>query len=446
MSSLSNQGLSWKQYLPFNRSPRPIPDPSKNERRLLERCSNKNLEQVSSGELGAYLLHLRSLTKKLWLGKWDSLIDQEYILHEQPFEKIVQLCYEVADVLREHGAISINKIVQKMQGKKIIRVDTDQSYDSYGLIFSILGWLSLLYIPAIQDQSGEMRIITQSTQLTIKDKIPTELVSRPLDELLRKFGELLPIRDIGRNEPVSQINAQAATPTRLEVSHMNVATLKDMANMQIIWVDSLSEHLEFDPAQPSLSLFKCPSFCRIQKQSDESTLAIMLRDFYEDYEKPSEDFTVAKLLNEVILSYVLLFRSDRRSRKVYERSERARAALYREGSHFYTDPFLDELCGNRSSSWFAFGGPIRESYDSSVDFPVFKARLERIQQHVKDIQPNRFMSLWRDQRDLRLWYTIWAVIILSIIGIVIAAISMFLAAIQVNLAKMAYELQLKGQS
>ncbi|UKZ78929.1 hypothetical protein TrVFT333_006676 [Trichoderma virens FT-333] len=219
-----------------------------------------------------------------------------------------------------------------------------------------------------------------------------------------------------------------------------------MANMQIIWVDSLSEHLEFDPAQPSLSLFKCPSFCRIQKQSDESTLAIMLRDFYEDYEKPSEDFTVAKLLNEVILSYVLLFRSDRRSRKVYERSERARAALYREGSHFYTDPFLDELCGNRSSSWFAFGGPIRESYDSSVDFPVFKARLERIQQHVKDIQPNRFMSLWRDQRDLRLWYTIWAVIILSIIGIVIAAISMFLAAIQVNFAKMAYELQLKGQS
>lgn len=147
-----------------------------------------------------------------------------------------------------------------------------------------------------------------------------------------------------------------------------------------------------------------------------------------------------------ILSYALLFRSDRRPRRVYQRSEHAGAALYREVNHFYTDPFLDELCGNEVSSWFAFGGPKRESYDSSADFPVFRVCLERIHQHVNDMQPNHFMSLWRDQRDLRLWYTIWAVIILSIVGIVIATISMFLAAIQINLARIAYELQLKQQS
>lgn len=144
-----------------------------------------------------------------------------------------------------------------------------------------------------------------------------------------------------------------------------------------------------------------------------------------------------------MLSYILLFRSDRKSRKVYQHSERARAALHKTGKRFYVDPCLDELCGNKLTSSFTFGGPVRDSYDANIDFPVFKSRLERIQQHVKDIQPNRFMSLWRDQRDLRLWYTIWAVIILSIIGIVIAAISMFLAAVQVNLARLAYELQLK---
>lgn len=48
-----------------------------------------------------------------------------------------------------------------MQDKKTIRVDDDLSYDLYGLIISILGWLSLLYIAAIQDQPEELRIVSQ---------------------------------------------------------------------------------------------------------------------------------------------------------------------------------------------------------------------------------------------------------------------------------------------
>ena len=142
-----------------------------------------------------------------------------------------------------------------------------------------------------------------------------------------------------------------------------------------------------------------------------------------------------------MLSYTLLFKADRRSRQIYQRSERARASVGKEGEPPYIDPCLDELCGYSIPT--SLTTPVRESYDANLDFPVFKARLERIQQHIRDIQPNRFMSLWRDRRDLRLWYTIWAVIILSVIGLIIAAVSMFLSAIQVNYAKMAWELQLK---
>jgi hypothetical protein len=171
----------------------------------------------------------------------------------------------------------------------------------------------------------------------------------------------------------------------------------------------------------------------------------MLRDFYEEDEKPSDDYTLSKLLGEVMLSYALLFKADRRSRQIYQRCERARASLGKlEGGQPYVDPCLDELCGYSIPSSLAT--PVRESYDANADFPVFKARLERIQQYVRDIQPNRFMSLWRDRRDLRLWYTIWAVIILSVIGLVIAAVSMFLSAVQVNYARLAYELQLQESS
>ncbi|KAH6839442.1 hypothetical protein B0I37DRAFT_386455 [Chaetomium sp. MPI-CAGE-AT-0009] len=359
------------------------------------------------------------------MDEWDTLFDAEFKLCDTPYEKTIQLCYEMTHVLREHGAISINRLLQKLQQRGTIRADLDLSYCSaaHTLVFSLLGWLSLLYVPAIQDQSDELRINLQATQLAIRDTVSTEMVGRPVDELLRSFGELLPLRNIGRVNAGLQIETQ---PRRamLEVSHLNVSTMKDMANMQIIWVDSLSEHLAFDPITPSVSIFKCPSFCQLQKHSDRSILAIILRDFYEEDEKPSDDYTLAKLLGEVMLSYTLLFKADRRSRRVYQRHERARASIG-NGDQPYVDPCLDELCGYGISSSIA--APVRESYDADIDFPVFKARLERIQQYIRDIQPNRFMSLWRDRRDLRLWYTIWAVIVLSIIGLIIALVSMFLA-------------------
>ena len=173
----------------------------------------------------------------------------------------------------------------------------------------------------------------------------------------------------------------------------------------------------------------------------------MLRLLYEEEEKPSEDFSVANMLGEVMLSYTLLFRVDRRSRKVYQSSERARASLIRSADRPQVDPYLDELCGNNiSASFFRFGSSVRDSYDSGSDFPIFKNRLKKIQDYVEGIQPNRFMSVWRDRRDLRLWYTIWVVIILGVIGLVVSITSMFLAAAQVELARKAFEVQLQQNS
>ncbi|KAI4279934.1 MAG: hypothetical protein L6R38_004854 [Xanthoria sp. 2 TBL-2021] len=170
----------------------------------------------------------------------------------------------------------------------------------------------------------------------------------------------------------------------------------------------------------------------------------MLSQFYEDEEKPSENFDIASMLGEVMLSYALLFRVDRRSRKVYQSCERARASLEKSTNQIQVDPCLDELCGNNiSASFFTFGSSVRDSYDSGSDFPIFKNRLKKIQDYMEGIQPNRFKSLWRDRRDLRLWYTIWVVIILGVLGLVVSLVSMFLAAAQVNLARLAYESQLQ---
>lgn len=170
----------------------------------------------------------------------------------------------------------------------------------------------------------------------------------------------------------------------------------------------------------------------------------MLRQFYEEDDRPSEDFSVSNLLSEVMLSYTLLFRDDNRSRREYKSTERERAALATNDNRLYVDPCLDELCSNSiPTSFSTFRSPVRDSYDASADFPILRDRLKRIQDFMKGIQPNRFMSVWRDRRDLRLWYTIWVVIILSVISLVVSVVSMALAAAQVNIAWKAYKLQLQ---
>lgn len=144
-------------------------------------------------------------------------------------------------------------------------------------------------------------------------------------------------------------------------------------------------------------------------------------------------------MKEIILSYGLLFADDRRSRILYKKEERARAAIsFANG----TDHLLDQFCGlNLSTSIFSFGQPVRETYNADTDFPIFAGRLLAIQGYMSGIEPSRIQSLWRDRRDLRLWYTIWAVIIMGGIGIIQSTVQIILSAAQVGLATESNQLQ-----
>ena len=148
------------------------------------------------------------------------------------------------------------------------------------------------------------------------------------------------------------------------------------------------------------------------------------------------------MLREILLSYSLLFRDDRRARNLYRKIERKRASLEDSTSEEVVDPWLDKLCGvYLSTSIFSLGGPVREVYDAEADFPIFKRRITKIQDYMESIQPNRFMSLWRDRRDLRIWYTIWTVIVLGLISIIQTSIGIALAAAQLQVAIKATQMQ-----
>ena len=142
-----------------------------------------------------------------------------------------------------------------------------------------------------------------------------------------------------------------------------------------------------------------------------------------------------------MLSLRLLFRDDRRARRIFQRQERARAI-----TSGIIDPWLDNLCGaTHSTSILSWGSPVRETYSAKSDFPIFASRLHKVQEYVTGIQPNRIVSLWRDRRDLQRWYTIWAVLIIGGISVLLAIAQIWLSAAQVGIASEALKLQ-KDQS
>lgn len=243
----------------------PVTDAS--ETRFLGLCSGREIDIVDL-ESEAYLLHIKSLADGRWNIEWDDLFNAGYVLQSSSSGKLVQVCSEVAELLREHGGISIVKLVQKLQLKTVLHSDHDLRQDSsaQNMIFNAIGWLSLLYLPSKRGSLLEFRITIQSTKSATRNSATRDMASRPLDELFRSFGDLLP-RKPRRPTSNGQTDTQESV-LKFEVSNLNMGAMKDMANMKINWVDSISAHLEFDPTTPSISLFRCPSFCKINQSQD----------------------------------------------------------------------------------------------------------------------------------------------------------------------------------
>jgi hypothetical protein len=161
-----------------------------------------------------------------------------------------------------------------------------------------------------------------------------------------------------------------------------------------------------------------------------------------------------RLRQEIILSYRLLFGQDQASRQLFRRLSRLQApgrngAWGRGGGggggggDLLSDPLLDVLCGQRTSSaglralppdvWPAacrrLDGSLRkqDEYSARYDLPLLGRRLLVLQEFNQRQRPRSFWGLWKDRRDKPRWYAFWAVLI-------VGGAALFLAALQVALS------------
>jgi hypothetical protein len=88
--------------------------------------------------------------------------------------------------------------------------------------------------------------------------------------------------------------------------------------VRIHWVDMLSWHLDYDQATRTLSLFRFPSFCVATLRSRGALYSFASSARNSPDPRASYD-EITDILNEVLLSFRLLFGQSKSSRAIFRR-------------------------------------------------------------------------------------------------------------------------------
>ncbi|KAH6843147.1 hypothetical protein B0I37DRAFT_448503 [Chaetomium sp. MPI-CAGE-AT-0009] len=343
--------------------------------------------------------------------------------------RIASACCEVVRLIRGNPRRSIDQLIECLQGASVLpRPEADPGSadlqhavtpkELQKTVFAMVLGLSHIAVPSSEaTEEDYFRVERQGGKYPPYHTIELTRARRPIiNEMLRDLGEILP-RHLATGNSVSRLGLCDPELAKFNVSMLNAAALKAVG-IRIEWVDSLAAHLHLDAGNeaPALYLFRSPALCSLQA-SDESFLSL------EGNAGERHPFSVRQLLDEVTNSYGLLFRHDSRAARLFRKQERKRAATKNEDGKLLFDPKLDRVCGYSARRfWGGLGGwnePVRDSYN--VDqFPLLRQRLERLEQFMDGIQPNRIRSIWNDRRDRKLWWTFWTVLIFGCITIDLA--------------------------
>lgn len=220
---------------------------------------------------------------------------------------------------------------------------------------------------------------------------------------------------------------------------MNAYVLAKVCGVRFQWVDSLACHLELDRQSHTIFLYRYPSFClsnlrqsnklRDDKNSMKIRGSVLHRFAFENAESldqythwaREEDFT--ELLQEVLLSYRLLFGQSKRSRVLF-RNMRPFKGVSKEGE----DKLLSQLCGEKRFALYPLVE--RPEYRYEQDFPHLQGKLALLGAFASSKKPRSLRHLWLDKRDTTAWLTFWSVVIFGSIGTLLGILQTVFAMLQ----------------
>jgi hypothetical protein len=224
-------------------------------------------------------------------GRFLQHLNPDFFPSQNIISRIVQALVSIANILRTDADVSIIFIDNQLVRENVFLGDTEedagQRLSRAGLIFMAIGWITNLFDPVTSSSSspdGTLAIKTELATCFETSTVSSTLTSRPIVEMIRHFGDLLPTRRPDQLESnqrgFGNREAKGAISETLQVASINVSSLERIGGIKIEWTSSLSSHLDFDPARfdtisgnvvPVLKIFRYPSLC-YQHAPDSSVL------------------------------------------------------------------------------------------------------------------------------------------------------------------------------
>jgi hypothetical protein len=260
-------------------------------------------------------------------------------------------------------------------------------------------------------------------------------------ELLLGFGMILPPADYcafddadGQKKLFKQIKSIAP-------AELDAYLLARFCGIRFAWTASLSCHLELDKSAKVLYVFRYPSFClahishplTTEEESHRTPIHSCVFEASQYGVKWASPKDVSELLEEILLSYRLLFGQSKRSRRLFHKNLRPFAGIPPEGQ----DELLFDLCGLKKLPKRSSVRGENSEYDLSEDFPHLRSRLVKLVGFMAEKKPRNLRDMWLDKRDSASWMTFWAVLIFGSLGL-------FLSFIQTVFQVLQYVAALEG--
>ncbi|KAI9668387.1 MAG: hypothetical protein M1831_001141 [Alyxoria varia] len=408
---------------------------------------------------------------------WLTLLEflDEVESDQSQLEKLCSVWVEVAKYLHDSPA-SIDDIVKRLCLEGTIKMDMEasdkdrQMEAARSLVFALIGWQTLLYLPDIGSTPSSILAIDNDTdgyqcasRLSLKQE--HSMCRRPLVECLNGFGVLLPPSGfvLDSSDTGQASSTSPAVSRTIEPSSFNAFLLSSVTKTRIKWVESLSCHLEFDEGANVLFLFRFPSFCAMNLlgQGAHEKTRSPLRACAKSIGKSNQWATVDEvdqLLLEILISYRFLFGQTKQGRQLYRKiklssectsadigepvkkdvsSSDAQKTGPRLGycSANIEDPLLTDLCSRKHCNYSFVLDNQRDAYDTGRDLVILKSRVVNLQRYLSQKKPRTWRELWHDKRDSAQWFTFWAVLMIGGLGVVLAFMQVVLQAIELGITR-----------
>ncbi len=331
-----------------------------------------------------------------------------------------KIWHAVSKFVQSEGCCVIDQVIWHLIDDRLFTPNvhnTTTLYYQRHLLFAVLGWQSMLYLPTFDtDNPTELSLfqdVNQPNSGLVFDNfsVSTDLADGEMAILLKCYGNLLPAR------PLDLAKTARESWSPLAPAEINIDVLSTILHVRIHWVETIALHLDYDQATRTLSLFRFPSFCVAILRSDGTlySFASTTRRYAGDPRVSCEDIT--DLMKEISSSYRLLFGQSKRSRQYFRRQ------VLRNGPGLFAhgDKLLPMLCSEKRVELTAVPQD-RPIYFPERDFPVLGARIRLIVDDLEEAKPRSWMELFRDRRNITQYWTFWLVAIFGTTSIVLGII------------------------